>query len=657
MVDSGQEALLQVAEKLKQQLVDQQVAAKKREKEVASAVTAAIASLKTNRAQVIASCERLEQEHCNLKDRAPQLEEDLERERKKTAELEETLRGLKHQVAALSDKSQLINCELDELQEKESAAAQREAAFWQSEANEKATGDAAKHRCAELQAELQLAQAEATSERHHRERMEKMWQEATNVERSTAGHWDEAEQRLLAEQQRCLQLTEDLKHLQQEGRLELVAERRRNQALLEEQSQGDRALAEERETSKRLLQLRHGREQARQERICRARSAGDSQRLLLLRSFEAWHRQSLLELRAEFDQAKRQELHDAGRQLATQEEKVKAAFGRATAAESEFASEMFTCQKLQQELRELRHKLDSEAIIYRSKAAAQESLLVAERTERQKLEEQLVVVRCKSEETQEACAAREALRCAEVQAHMFAQAEMAESRQQVAHLREELAASRSSEMFALRSPSRWRASGREDSLTHALLHATVGATSVRTVTNGYHGADSITSSWEVRQCKHGDQFTTLLQSSSIAVGSLLKQVRRLDDAHRTLAGEGGHMRATPAQLRAVRALEKQTTMLERTNKEWTSSLVETNGSLEDFAGAGHDRRRENGHRSPDADDEVPASPAARGAVMVSVLRRTETRLERLHERLQRLLPSEAPEASAVDAPMSQSTGW
>ncbi|CAE7244566.1 unnamed protein product [Symbiodinium sp. CCMP2456] len=48
---------------------------------------------------------------------------------------------------------------------------------------------------------------------------------------------------------------------------------------------------------------------------------------------------------------------------------------------------MFTCQKLQQELRDLRHELDSEAIIHRSKAAAQEVLLAAERTERQKLEE------------------------------------------------------------------------------------------------------------------------------------------------------------------------------------------------------------------------------------------------------------------------------
>jgi len=276
----------------------------------------------------------------------------------------------------------------------------------------------------------------------------------------------------------------------------------------------------------------------------------------------------------------------------------------------------------------MRHKLDSEVIVQRSKAAAQEVLLETHRMERQTLEEQLAMVRCRSEETQEACAAREAMRCAEVQAQLFAQAEMSESRKEVAQLRAELAMSRASEMSSVRSPRLWRSPVQEDSLTHALIHASMG--SVRSKSNGY-GADSVNSSWDSIKVRaqRGERYVTLLQSSSGAVASLLKQVRRLDDAHRTLSGgRNAVLAATPAQLRAVRALEKQTSMLERTNQEWTASIGISLEEIEDS------RQSINGF-SALGDDEVTASE--RGAVMVKMLRRTEGRLERLQERLQRLL--------------------
>lgn len=69
-------------------------------------------------------------------------------------------------------------------------------------------------------------------------------------------------------------------------------------------------------------------------------------------------------------------------------------------------------------------------------------------------------------------------------------------------------------------------------------------------------------------------------------------------------------------------------MLERTNQEWTASIGISLEEIEDS------RQSINGF-SALGDDEVTASE--RGAVMVKMLRRTEGRLERLQERLQRLL--------------------
>lgn len=252
------------------------------------------------------------------------------------------------------------------------------------------------------------------------------------------------------------------------------------------------------------------------------------------------------------------------------------------------------------------------------------------------------MVRCKSEETQEACAAREAMRCAEVQAQLLAQAEISESRREVAQLRAELSC-RATEMSSLPSHL-WRSPVQEDSLTHALIHASMG---VRSMSNGYH--NSVNSSWESIKVRPRGQekYMTLLQSSSGAVASLLKQVRRLDDAHRTLStGRNAVLGATPAQLRAVQALEKQTSMLERTNQEWTASFGFH--SMEDLD---DDLARQSGISV--LDDEVSASE--RGAAMVRMLRRTEGRLERLQDRLQGLLSS--PVSRRESPRRSPPEGW
>ncbi|CAE7815852.1 unnamed protein product [Symbiodinium sp. CCMP2592] len=389
MVDSPRQEMLllqqEAVAKLKRQLADEQAKATRREEQVSSALAAAISSLRSNRPQAIASCERLEEENVSLKHRIPELDVQLERERGKSETMEEAMKELEMQVASLSRKCQLA----------EEDAARSESMRSQDAQRQEEVSEAVHLHTASLQMEIQLAREEALSLSRRRDELEKTWQqdvhrlqlqaEAFRQENMGVRQWDEAERRLLDEQHRCLELTENLKRLQQEGREELAAERRRMQTLREEHSQAAQAVAAERETSKHLAQQLQRYEQ---EKGTRNGHAEDG--LRLLRSFEAWHRrtlQTMRERRLDVDQAKSQELHEAGRKLAVQEGKVKAAFGRATTAESDFASEMFTCQKLQQELRDLRHELDSEAIIHRSKAAAQEALLAAERTERQKLEE------------------------------------------------------------------------------------------------------------------------------------------------------------------------------------------------------------------------------------------------------------------------------
>eukprot|EP00913_Durusdinium_trenchii_P030105 g28210.t1 len=359
----------------------------------------------------------------------------------------------------------------------------------------------------------------------------------------------------------------------------------------------------------------------------------DGRRLLLRSSFQAWRARSVLghgvfvSVPAYLSPMEASVQHNSER--SSQDGKVKEAFRRASQAERDAASEKFACQRLQEELREAQQQLDAEAIIQKSKAAAQEALIETQRMERARLEEQLAM----------------AMRCAEVQAQLLAQAEISESRREVAQLRAELSC-RATEMSSLPSHL-WRS---PDSLTHALIHASMG---VRSMSNGYH--NSVNSSWESIKVRPRGQekYMTLLQSSSGAVASLLKQassVRRLDDAHRTLStGRNAVLGATPAQLRAVQALEKQTSMLERTNQEWTASFGFH--SMEDAYDLDDDLARQSGISV--LDDEVSASE--RGAAMVRMLRRTEGRLERLQDRLQGLLSS--PVSRRESPRRSPPEGW
>lgn len=553
--------------------------------QVSLALAQTRSSLSNGRVQVRKSLDQMQMENQELQSQVGQLESELQNERGVSTELRHVTEELKQKVVKIEKESANISADVLRLQEQEELAQRSPLEEALQELQETLQGE--RQKLLDAHEKMKTFQQEAAQNRIQLQESRKRLED---FELETKRNMEEKEL--------------DLRTARAEGR-SAAAERNRRTSELEED----------------LMALRNETKELQ-------RAAKDNQRLLLRSSFETWHScclQVLLQRSEELGQNSQEGL---GRQLAAQEEKVKAAFTRASDAERDFASEKFTCQRLREELREMRHKLDSEVIVQRSKAAAQEVLLETHRMERQTLEEQLAMVRCRSEETQEACAAREAMRCAEVQAQLFAQAEMSESRKEVAQLRAELAMSRASEMSSVRSPRLWRSPVQEDSLTHALIHASMG--SVRSKSNGY-GADSVNSSWDSIKVRaqRGERYVTLLQSSSGAVASLLKQVRRLDDAHRTLSGgRNAVLAATPAQLRAVRALEKQTSMLERTNQEWTASIGISLEEIEDS------RQSINGF-SALGDDEVTASE--RGAVMVKMLRRTEGRLERLQERLQRLL--------------------
>eukprot|EP00933_Yihiella_yeosuensis_P017675 TRINITY_DN14720_c0_g1_i1.p1 TRINITY_DN14720_c0_g1~~TRINITY_DN14720_c0_g1_i1.p1 ORF type:complete len:800 (+),score=183.40 TRINITY_DN14720_c0_g1_i1:30-2429(+) len=223
------------------------------------------------------------------------------------------------------------------------------------------------------------------------------------------------------------------------------------------------------------------------------------------------------------------------------------------------------------------------------------------------------------------------------EAQMKAEGEIAESRQMVAKLKAELAAATGGNEkvhTALHTAFVGQHSNGEDSLTQAVLRAMSGRSELRAPTVFHKTWDS-----EAIHRFHGNgedtngrgKLLSLARNSAGAVAELLKQVRGLNDASVLLGDQGGvrAVAATAAQLRAVKALERQTGRLERTNHEWASSL-----------GNGNYKGDSDGERQAEpritSVDEESLTPQERGAALTAVLRRTESRLERLHSRLARL---------------------
>lgn len=159
--------------------------------------------------------------------------------------------------------------------------------------------------------------------------------------------------------------------------------------------------------------------------------------------------------------------------------------------------------------------------------------------------------------------------------------------------------------------------------------------------------------------EEAERLAGLATGSATAVAALLRQVKTLSDQRLFFAADGDAPEATVAQLRAVRALERQTGALEKANRQWTSDQAEGSGaSLARGRGFGDASPRAAVASPGSAASSVPASnhsqaggtedaltPTQRGAALTNALDHAVGRLERLHGRLRGLSPSPAQSVS------------
>jgi len=282
------------------------------------------------------------------------------------------------------------------------------------------------------------------------------------------------------------------------------------------------------------------------------------------------------------------------------------------------------CQ-LQEDLLSLRQKIFEEATLHSRTLDDHARSLEMERLHVQKLQEELLAAKAEAEASRLSYSPDSpSVTALELAEERFkSETALAESRQEVSQLRAEIMRSGSAVKVTNGLRTRYQSDGTE--------------------TNGTNGTPD--SHMTFSQASAGRQrMLALALNSAGAVAALLQQVRKLGDAHHMLVERGSQSRgslksiaATPAQLRAVRALERQTGMLERTNHEWATSFGEELGFTN---GSGEDRISPSSGGTADLTDEGEAlTPAERGAALASVLRRTERRLERLHDRLESLTSS------------------
>lgn len=311
-------------------------------------------------------------------------------------------------------------------------------------------------------------------------------------------------------------------------------------------------------------------------------------------------------------------------------------------------------KQLQEELREIQKKHETTIGTYRVRRASDAADLESERLERQKLMEELQTTQLRLDLEATRARAMTESTAKEAQARMRVEAEMAEAQRQVSELKAELALARGREEAKAASGAEAGAWNKEHA-THALLRAMLSPEVAARPCNGHPVESATPRVGAVGQSPEGrERMLALARNSANAVATLLKQVKKLGDTHNLLSDPGSEGKTTvvrPAQLRAVRALERQTGMLERTNQEWAFSLLGESIGHEESNGAPTNGWGGNRHGSlgsprggwlPDEADEAALTPLERGAALASVLRRTERRLERLHDRLLSLTSSAPP---------------
>lgn len=362
------------------------------------------------------------------------------------------------------------------------------------------------------------------------------------------------------------------------------------------------------------------------------------------------------EAEAEIERIQSQTLHE---ELLTARQKLEAQSSCLPSQQTTQAAidaERALRRQLQEELQETHQRHETEAGTYRVRRKSDATALESERLERKQLMEELQTAQLRLDVEATRARAMTDSTAKEAQSRMRAEAEMAEAQRQVSQLRAELTLARGREEAKAASGATAGA-WKEEHATHALLRAmlvpeVVGPSNghpLEHATSWAHGHAAVIQGPEGRE-----RMLALAQNSANAVAALLKQVKKLGDTHHLLSdpgSEGKAMAVRPAQLRAVRALERQTGMLERTNQEWAFSLLGESMGHDEPGGAltngwGGERHGSpgspRGEWLPDDADEAALTPLERGAALASVLRRTERRLERLHDRLLSLTSSTPP---------------
>mmetsp|Transcript_97814 Transcript_97814/g.237887 ORF Transcript_97814/g.237887 Transcript_97814/m.237887 type:complete len:961 (+) Transcript_97814:96-2978(+) len=138
----------------------------------------------------------------------------------------------------------------------------------------------------------------------------------------------------------------------------------------------------------------------------------------------------------------------------------------------------------------------------------------------------------------------------------------------------------------------------------------------------------------------------LAHGSATAVGKLLKDVCGINDARALLSSGGLDKPSAAERLGAVEELERQTSCLERNNRDWASAVAKPASDTSEAPGEWLDSSMHLG-ASPDWCDYAAdgrrkqgMTPVERRAALTTALQHMARRLESLHGRLQEFGPSD-----------------
>mmetsp|Transcript_162440 Transcript_162440/g.299753 ORF Transcript_162440/g.299753 Transcript_162440/m.299753 type:complete len:748 (-) Transcript_162440:88-2331(-) len=148
---------------------------------------------------------------------------------------------------------------------------------------------------------------------------------------------------------------------------------------------------------------------------------------------------------------------------------------------------------------------------------------------------------------------------------------------------------------------------------------------------------------QLKDCSPAERLSCLAQGSSAVVGALLQKIQRVSDARLATGGAASGSRLHIEKLKAVKALERQIAVLERSNHEWASALVERGSASHEWAANLTAVAADVAASLSRAPQEIATSPSECTAKLPSELQRSAHQLERLRARLKAMHePSSSP---------------